>query len=56
MSGGFNSNIGGNHGWVPKSIHFPKVELRKFDRTNVLTWVNQIEQYFDCKILWTIGK
>jgi hypothetical protein len=47
IPGGFNSNIGANHGWVPKGIHFPKVELRKFDGTYVFTWVNQIEQYFE---------
>jgi len=46
MPGGFNSNIGANHGCDPKGIHFTKVELRKFDGTYVFTWVNQIEQYF----------
>jgi hypothetical protein len=35
ISRGFNSNNGANHGWVPKDIYFPKVELRKFDGTNV---------------------
>jgi hypothetical protein len=42
--GGFKFNIGTNHGWVPKGIHFPKVELSKFDGTYVFTWVNQIEK------------
>jgi hypothetical protein len=23
---GFNSNIGANHGWVPKGIHFPRID------------------------------
>jgi len=45
--GGFISNIGVNHGWAPKGIHFPKVELRKFDGTNIFTWANQIEKYFE---------
>jgi hypothetical protein len=30
-----------------KGINFPKVELRNFDGTNVFTWVNQIEKYFE---------
>jgi hypothetical protein len=28
-------------------VNFPKVELRKFDGTEVFTSVNQIEQYFE---------
>jgi hypothetical protein len=42
----FDSNIGVNHALVAKGIHFPKNELRKFDGTNVFTWVNKIEECF----------
>jgi hypothetical protein len=56
IPGGFNSNIGANHGWVPKGIHFSKVELRKFDGTNVFTWVNQIEQYFELHNIMMLSK
>jgi hypothetical protein len=44
IPGGFNSDIAANHGWVPKGIHSPKVELRNFDGTCVFKWVNQIKQ------------
>jgi seryl-tRNA synthetase len=33
FSGGFNSNIGANYGWVPKGANLPKVELKNFDGT-----------------------
>jgi len=41
----FNSNIGANHGWVPKGIHFPKVELREFDGRDVFMWVKLVDDY-----------
>jgi len=40
MLGEFNSNIGANHGWIPKGIHFLMVELRKFDGIYVFIWVD----------------
>jgi hypothetical protein len=41
-----NSNNGVNYGGGPK-FNFPKIELKKFDGTEVFTWVNQIEKYFE---------
>jgi hypothetical protein len=45
--GGFNSSSVVNYGWVSKGDKFPKVELKKFDGTQVFTCVNQIEKYFE---------
>jgi hypothetical protein len=33
--GGFNSNSGVTYRWFPKGVNFPKVELKKFDGTNI---------------------
>ena len=33
--GGFNSNSGVTYRWLPKGVNFPKVELKKFDGTNI---------------------
>jgi hypothetical protein len=46
LSSGFNSNSGVNYGWGPK-FNFSNIELKKFDGTKVITWVNQIEKYFE---------
>ena len=37
--GVFNSNIGENHGWFPEGIHFPKINMRKFDGDDPITWI-----------------
>ena len=36
-----NSNFGG------KNHHIPKMEMRKFDGKDPVTWILQMEQYFD---------
>ena len=36
-----NSNVG------LKSHHIPKVDMRKFDAKDPVTWILQMEQYFD---------
>ena len=36
-----NSNVGG------KNQHIPKMEMRKFDGKDPVTWILQMEQYFD---------
>ena len=36
-----NSNIGG------KNQHIPKMDMRKFDGKDPVTWILQMEQYFD---------
>jgi len=36
-----NSNVGG------KNHHIPKMDTRKFDGKDPVTWILQMEQYFD---------
>jgi len=36
-----NSNVGG------KNHHIPKMDMRKFDGKDPVTWILQMEQYFD---------
>ena len=36
-----NSNFGG------KNHHYPKMDMRKFDGKDLVTWILQMEQYFD---------
>jgi hypothetical protein len=45
--GGFNSNAGSNHGWFPRGIQPPKIDMRKFDDKDPITWIFQIEHLFD---------
>ena len=36
-----NSNVG------LKNHHIPKMDMRKFDEKDLVTWIIQMEQYFD---------
>jgi hypothetical protein len=36
-----NSNLG------LKTNHFPKIDMRKFDGKDLITWILQMEQFFD---------
>ena len=45
--GGFDSNTGSNQGWFPRGIQLPKIDMRKFDRKDPITWIFQMEQFFD---------
>ena len=45
--GGFDSNIGSNHGWLPRGIQLPKIDMRKFDGKDPITWIFQMKQFFD---------
>ena len=36
-----NSNVGG------KNHHIPKMDMRKFDGNDHVTWILQMDQYFD---------
>ena len=36
-----NSNFG------LKTNHFPKIDMRKFDGNDPITWILQMEQFFD---------
>ena len=45
--GGFNSNTRSNQGWFPRGIQLPKIDMRKFDGKDPITWIFQMEQFFD---------
>ena len=45
--GGFDSNTGINQGWFSRGIQLPKIDMRKFDGKNPITWIFQTEQFFD---------
>jgi hypothetical protein len=36
---GFDSNNVSNHGWCPKGIQLPKINMRKFDCQDPITWI-----------------
>ena len=38
-------SINSNFGW--KNHHIPKMDMRKFDGKDPVTWILQMEQYFD---------
>ena len=44
---GFDSIIGSNQGWSTRGIQLPKINMRKFDGKDPLTWIFQMEQFFD---------
>ena len=37
--GGFDSNTGSNQGWFPRGIQLPKIDMRKFDGKDPITWI-----------------
>ena len=41
--GGFDSNTGSNQGWFPRGIQLPKIDMRKFDGKDPITWILQME-------------
>ena len=41
---GFGSNIESNQGWC---IQLPNIDMRKFDGKDPITWIFQMEQFFD---------
>ena len=41
--GGFDSNTGSNQGWFPRGIQLPKIDMRKFDGKDPITWIFQME-------------
>ena len=40
-----NDFINSNVGW--KTHHIPKIDMRKFYGKDIITWILQMEQYFD---------
>ena len=45
--GGFDSNMGSNQGWFSRGLQLPKIDMRKFDGKDPLTWIFQMEHFFD---------
>lgn len=45
--GGFDANTRSNQGWFPRGIQLPKIAMRKFDGKEPITWIFQMEQFFD---------
>ena len=46
-SRGFDYNNGSNQGWSPRSIQLPKIDMRKFDGKDPITWIFLMKQFFD---------
>ena len=44
---GFDSNMGSNQGWSTRGLQLPKINMRKFDRKDPITWIFHMEQFFD---------
>ena len=44
---GIDSNMGSNQGWSPRGLQLPKIDMRKFDGKDPITWIFQMEQFFD---------
>ena len=44
---GLDFNVGSNQGWSTSGIQLPKIDMRKFDGKGPLTWIFQMEQFFD---------
>ena len=44
---GIDSNMGSNQGWFPRGLQLPKIDMRKFDGKDPITWIFQMEQFFD---------
>ena len=44
---GFDSNMGSNQGWSTRGLQLPKIDMRMFDGKDPITWIFQMEQFFD---------
>ena len=44
---GFDSNAGNTKGWSTRGIQLPKIDMKNFDRNDPITWIFQMEQFFD---------
>ena len=40
---GFDSNTGSNQEWFSRGIQLPKIDMRKFDGKDPITWIFQME-------------
>ena len=43
---GFDSNMGSNQGWSTRGLQLPKIDMRKFDGKDPITWIFQMDQFF----------
>lgn len=53
---GFDSHSDVNHGWIPRGIQLPKIDMRKLDGRDPITWIFQMEQFFDLHQVSTLQK
>lgn len=42
---GFDSHSEESHGWLPKGIHLPMIDMRKFDGKDPIAWIFQMEKF-----------
>lgn len=40
---GIYSNMGSNQGWSTRGLQLPKIDMRKFDGKDPITWIFQME-------------
>ena len=45
--GGCDSNNGSNQAWSSRGIQLPKIDMRKFDGKDPITWIFQMAHFFD---------
>jgi hypothetical protein len=45
--GGYVSNSGSNQAWSSRGIQLPKIDMRKFNGNDPITWIFQMEHFFD---------
>ena len=53
---GLHYNVGSNHGWSTRGIQLHKIDMRKFDGKDPLTWIFQMEQFFDIHMVPNLQK
>ena len=44
---GTDSNMGSNQGWSPRGLQLPKIDMKKFDGKDPITWIFQMQKFFD---------
>ena len=42
-----DSSNGINQGWSPRGTKLPKIDMRNFDGNDPITWIFQMEKFFD---------
>ena len=45
--GGYASKNGSNQAWSSRGIQLPMIDMRKFDGKDPITWIFQMEHFFD---------